>query len=235
MICAQWPCPLPAGGVNSEMALVAEGGDHMGGAQRLLVIPALLGEANQMRGFTVEVMRRLCAAGITCMLPDLPGTNESLSPLEAQTPSDWQHAMAGAAAHFGATHVLTIRGGALLAPSELPGWRYAPCTGATQLRHLLRTRIVAAREAGIAETQDGLLALGRAEGLDLAGLRLSADFITEFLGRVPDAEAPHREISQEALGCGGGLWLRAEPGEDAAQADALAAIVAMALADERPA
>ena len=92
-----------------------------------------------------------------------------------------------------------------------------------------------AREAGIAETQDGLLALGRAEGLDLAGLRLSADFITEFLGRVPDAEAPHREISQEALGCGGGLWLRAEPGEDAAQADALAAIIAMGLADRRPA
>ena len=79
------------------------------------------------------------------------------------------------------------------------------------------------------------LALGRAEGLDLAGLRLGADFITEFWDRVPDPQAPHRDIPQEALGCGAGLWLRSEPGEDAAQADALAAIVAMGLADERPA
>ena len=231
MISAQWPCPLPAGGVTSEMALVGESG----GAQRLLVIPALLGEANQMRRFTVEVMRRLRGAGIACVLPDLPGTNESLCPPEAQTPGHWQQAMAGAAAHFGASHVLTIRGGAMLAPGDLPGWRYAPCTGGAQLRHLLRTRIVAAREAGIAETQDGLLALGRAEGLDLAGLRLGADFITEFWDRVPDPQAPHRDIPQEALGCGAGLWLRSEPGEDAAQADALAAIVAMGLADERPA
>ena len=230
MIATEWPCPLPAGGSISEMALM--GGD---GARRLLIIPALLDEANRMRRFTVEVMRRLCSAGITCILPDLPGTNESLCPLETQTPGDWQHAMRSAGQHFGATHVLTIRGGALLAPGDLPGWRYAPCTGATQLRHLLRTRIVSAREAGIDETQDSLMALGRAEGLDLAGLRLGADFITEFACLAPEPNAAHRDIAQVALGCGGGLWLRAEPGEDAAQADALAAIVAMGLADGRAA
>ena len=93
---------------------------------RLLIVPALFDEANRMRRFTVEVMRRLDGAGIDSFLIDLPGCNESLAPLEDQTPESWRQAVTAAAAHFRASHVLGIRGGALLMPPELPGWRYAP-------------------------------------------------------------------------------------------------------------
>ena len=223
---ATWPCPLPGGGTAPEMALVLAGT----GRHRVLVAPALLDEGPRMRRFTLEVMRRLAGAGIGCVLPDLPGTNESLAPLATQTLGDWRLAMVGAAQHFGVTHVLALRGGALVAPTLLPGWSFAPVTGASQLRGLLRARIIAAREAGREETNDALLAEGRKSGLALAGIELGAEFFSEFLGAVPPADAPHRLVTPELLGISAtGLWLRAEPGEDAAGADALAAIVAMAL------
>lgn len=220
-----WPCPLAAGGHASEIALMI--GEETA-AQRLLVVPALFDEGNKLRRFTVEVMRRLAGAGVACVLPDLPGCNESLLPLDQQSLSDWQHATEGAARHFACSHVLALRGGALVAPRGLAGWHYAPVAGASQLRQMLRARILAAREAGREETQDGLLALAQAQGLELAGYRLSGEFVAEFGGRVAEPGAAITKITQDLLG-GAGLWLRAEPGEDADQADALAAIVALGL------
>ena len=58
---------------------------------------------------------------------------------------------------------------------------------------------------------------------------LKLEFIRAFEGLVTDPHAPHAAIGQDMLG-GAGLWLRAEPGEDAGQADALAAIIAVGLA-----
>src|SRR5690606_40636896 len=91
--------------------------------RRILVLPALFDEANKLRHFTVETMRRLDEAGFDSMLPDLPGCNESLAPLEEQTLLMWRDAAGAAANHFAATHALAIRGGALCAPAELPTWR----------------------------------------------------------------------------------------------------------------
>ena len=223
-----WPCPLPSGDTASEWA-ITDGPPPA--PARLLIIPALFDEANKLRRFTREVMRRLAGAGITTILPDLPGCHESLQPLAAQTPSLWRTAMASAAAHFAATHVLAIRGGALLAP-PLPGWHYAPLAGASQLRQMLRARILSAREAGREETQDSLLAQGQQSGLTLAGYTLSPAFLREFGGLVPDPETV--STLPQTLLAAPGLWLRAEPGEDPAQADALAAILAIALREEAP-
>lgn len=221
---ALWPCPGPDGSASEELALVFDDFRRW----RLLIVPALFDEANRMRRFTVEVMRRLDAAGVDSFLPDLPGCNESLSPLEQQTPERWQGAMAAAAKHFRASHVLGIRGGALVMPVGVPGWRYAPTKGATVLRQMLRARILAAREAGREETQEGLLAEGLEQGLELAGYRLGAEFIRQFQSAVPPVSAGVSEIEQEMLG-GGGLWLRAEPDEDRGQADTLAAILAIGI------
>lgn len=224
---AQWSCPLPGGGAVQEWALTHRpDGDEKA---RLLIVPALFDEGNKMRRFTVEVMRRLSASGIACFLPDLPGLNESSLPLEEQTPSDWQAAMEGAARHFAATHMLAIRGGALAAPRNVPGWHYAPLAGASQLRQMLRARILASREAGRSETQDSLLEHGRVKGLELAGYRLGPDFLSEFGGIVADARPDVQTITQDRLG-GPGLWMRPEPGEDASQADALAAVIAVGVA-----
>lgn len=195
-----------------------------GRQHRLLIVPALFDEANRLRRLTVEVMRRLDAAGIDCFLPDLPGCNESLLPLAGQALDSWRAAMQAAAAHFAATHVLGIRGGALALPA-LPGWRYAPVKGATLLRQMLRARIVASKEAGLAETQEGLLESGASAGLDLVGYRLAPDLLGQLQTALPAAAV---DIDQDTIG-GAGLWLRAEPGEDRAQADALAAIVAVGI------
>jgi hypothetical protein len=195
---------------------------------RLLIVPALFDEANRMRRLTVEVMRRLDNAGVDCFLPDLPGCNESLAPLLAQTPETWREAAAAAAKHYRASHVLGMRGGALLLPANLPGWRYAPVNGASALRQLLRARIIASREAGFAETQEGLLAEAEEKGLELGGYRLGPDFIRAFQSLTPTISPAISEIDQDMLD-GGGLWLRAEPGEDRAQADALAAILAIGI------
>jgi hypothetical protein len=192
---------------------------------RLLILPALFDEANKTRHLIAEVMRRLDGAGIDCLLPDLPGCNESLTPLEAQTLAGWREAAAAAARHFRATHLLAVRAGALLAP-DLPGWRYAPVSGASMLRSLLRARVIASREAGRDESSEALLEHGRREGLELAGYRLGAALISELGNAEPGDTLT--EIPQSDLG-GSGLWLRAEPGFEATQADALAAIVAIGL------
>ena len=221
---AMWPCPRAYGTSGEELALAFDDFRRW----RLLIVPALFDEANRMRRFTVEVMRRLDHAGVDSFLPDLPGCNESLAPLEQQTPATWQAAVAAAAAHFRASHVLGVRGGALLMPAGLPGWRYAPVKGATVLRQMLRARILASREAGRDESQEGLLAEGLEHRLELGGYRLGKEFLRQFPSQVPPVAPGVAEIEQDMLG-GSGLWLRAEPGEDRAQADALAAIVAIGI------
>lgn len=195
---------------------------------RLLVVPALFEEANRTRRLAVEVMRRLDKAGIDSVLPDFPGCNESLQPLAGQTVESWRAAMAAAASAFAATHVLAIRGGALFAPQGLAGWLLAPASGASQLRQMLRARMVAAREAGREERQEDLLAHGQEEGLELSGYPLSAAFLREFPSLAPPVSPGLSVIEQAVLG-GRALWLRAEPGFERAQADALAAIVAVGI------
>ncbi len=217
---ARYSCP----GAGDEFALSFDNARKW----RLLIIPALFEESNRMRRLTVEVMRRLDGAGIDSFLPDLPGCNDSLAALDAQTPDSWRQAITAAASQFRATHALGIRGGGLFMPDGLPGWRYAPVKGANMLRQLLRARIMASREAGLSETQEVLLETGVNQGLDLVGYRFGAEFISSFQSMVPPPSPRIAEIDQKMLG-GGGLWLRAEPDEDRHQADALAAIVAVGI------
>lgn len=219
-----WTCPLPAGGTSDEMALTFD----QGRTHRLLVIPALFDEANKMRRHTVEVMRRLDLSGIDSFLPDLPGWNDSLAPLPDQTLEGWRAGIAAAMEEFQPSHVLTIRAGAILAPIDLPGWRHAPTSGKQALRAMLRARTIAAKEAGRDETMEGLQALGRNEGITLAGWHLGAEMFAALESATPPESEMQAEIAQSLLG-GGGLWLRAEPDEDAEQADAMAAIIAVAL------
>ncbi|MFO6447458.1 hypothetical protein ACLBKU_09975 [Erythrobacter sp. NE805] len=221
-LCFTWN--IPDGG--EELCV---GFDH-GRAVRLLVLPAWFDEANKLRRFTVEVMRRLDAAGIDSLLPDLPGCNESLVPLRDQTLAGWRAAAEAAAQALGATHVLAIRAGALLAPEGLPGWHYAAQGGPALLRAMLRARTIAAREAGKAETSEALATLGRNEGLVLAGWHLGAAMVAALETAEPVLAPGQSAIPQSALRAPG-LWLRAEPGEDPAQADRLAALIAENLAD----
>lgn len=212
-----WPCPTPNGGTVDEYAFVLDRSRQ----KRVLILPAWFEEASRMRRFTVEVMRRLDEAGVDSFLPDLPGCNESLSLLANQTPDGWRDMATAAAKHFNATHVLGIRGGGLILPASLPGWHYAPVKGAGLLRHMLRARIFTAREAGVNETQDGLVSEALEHGIELAGYAFSSEFIRQFQNLVPTPRDGLTELAPQH-GSGGALWLRAEPGEDPEAAKDLA-------------
>ncbi len=219
-LAGNWPNPPHA----DEYAVSFDSGR----AVRLLIVPALFDEANKLRHFTVEVMRALDRAGIDAMLPDLPGTNESCEELAGQSLPSWHAAMEAAARHFRATHLLTMRGGAICAPTGLPCLRYAPVSGVKLLRTLLRAQVVSDREAGRDTSREQLLENGREDGLALAGYSLSPEMVRQ----LEDAELAAQDlpdIAQSELG-GPGLWLRAEPDHDAAQTVALARIVAERLA-----
>lgn len=222
MIPTSYPCPLPDGSRVDEYAVLS--GPSTG--PRLLIIPALFDEGHRMRRLCIDVMRRLAAADIGAVLPDLPGTNESQVELAALTLADWAAATRSAANHFKATHLLAVRGGGLIGPPGLPGWRYGAVSGASQLRTMLRARVIAGREAGRHESSEDLLQEAQERGLELAGYRLGAGMIQQLQAAVPEPALP--EIDQNLL-AGRPLWLRSEPDADPAQADALAAYVLMAV------
>ena len=221
---ASYPCPLPGGAAASEYALIFD----QSRGHRILIAPALFDEGHKLRRFTVEVMRRLDGAGIDCFLPDLPGLNESEQDLALIEPEDWRMALEAAARQFEATHVLALRGGGLVLPDKLGGWHYAPVKGASLLKTMLRARILAARETGREESLDILMEQGLALGIELVGYSLSGEMLRQMGELTPGKQPGITAIEHELLG-GGALWLRAEPAEDSAQADALAAIVAIGI------
>ena len=222
-----WNIADPDGGLAKEELVV---GFDRGRPVRVLVLPAWFDEANKLRRFTVEVMRRLDSGGIDSLLPDLPGCNESLEPLEQQTLGRWRKAAKAAAEALGATHVLGIRAGALLAPDGLPGWHYAAQSGPKLLRGMIRARTIAAREAEKFETYEGLTALGRVAGLSLSGWSLGPAIVSELETAEPALAPGQSDIAQSILGAPG-LWLRAEPDEDAGQADRLGGMIVQSLAE----
>ncbi|MXP25345.1 hypothetical protein GRI39_04700 [Altererythrobacter indicus] len=195
---------------------------------RLLILPALFDEANKMRHQTLAVMRHLDHRQIDSFLPDLPGCNESLVPLEEQSLSLWIDAAKAAAQSFQATHVLAIRGGALLTPPGLPGWRYAPVSGKSILRQLIRSRTISSTEAGRREKSASLFEQGRKEGIELAGFSLGPSMIAELEESEIPLSPRWRDIEQASLN-GPPLWLRAEPDFAADQAERLADIIAQGL------
>jgi len=214
-----WPC---SGG--DEFAAVFDRDRR----HRLLIVSPLFAEMNRTRRFAIDTMRALDSAGIDSFLPDLPGTNESLQPLASQSLHSWRTAMARAARHFAATHVLALRGGVLVFPNALPGWVLEPVGGASLLRQMLRAAVLAARETGEYVDSADLLETGRTEGLRLAGYDLGPALIAGLESARPLDEG-QREIRQSELG-GPALWLRAEPGHDPAQSARLAAIIASGIA-----
>lgn len=222
---AAWTPPAGDGSRGEKELLIAF---DRGRRVRLLLAPAWFDEANKLRRFTVEVMRRLDRAGIDSLLPDLPGCNESLAPLRQQTLEGWREAMTAAARSLGATHVLAIRAGALIAPHHLPGWHYAAQSGPRLLRGMIRARTIASREAGLAESADTLAATGRSAGLTLGGWTIGPALFAALEGAEPALAPGQSDIAQSALG-GPGLWLRAEPDEDPGQSERLAALIAASL------
>ncbi|MBJ7438514.1 MAG: hypothetical protein JHD35_05775 [Sphingopyxis sp.] len=198
----------------------------------ILFVPPLFEEANRTRRTLVLAMRALAADGFAAQLPDLPGQNESLVPLAEVDLARWQDAFTEAAATIdGPLVIASLRGGTLIdhRPKAAAWWRLAPVNGASLLRTLMRARVAADREAGLASSLDSLQTEAATAPLLLAGNRLSPAMIAQLGAAETQPVAPLRTVS---LGSGADaitgtpLWLRAEPGEDKVMAEAIAADIA---------
>ena len=195
-------------------------GFDRGRTVRLLVLPALFAEGDLLRRFTVQALCLLDERGIDCALPDLPGLNESLEPLEEQCLTTWKERVDCYLQAFEATHCLTIRCGCLIAPAGHRTLCYAPQAGMAQLRPLLRSETVRRKENGEGATMEGLLEEGRTGGITLAGFDLRSSMVEQLIDALPPANATVLDVPAAPH-----LWRAAEPAHD----PTLAAILADAV------
>ena len=193
----------------------------------ILIVPPLFEEANRTRRTLVLAMRALAADGFAAVLPDLPGQNESLVPLVEVNLDRWQDALAEVVSGIdGPSIIASFRGGTLIdhKTKAKAWWRLAPVGGVSLLRTLMRARVSADREAGVTSSLESLQDEAKTAPLLLAGNRLSPAMVAQLGASEAQAVEPLRSVGLGADGIAGTpLWLRAEPGEDAAMAKAIAA------------
>ncbi len=199
----------------SEAALMMRHG--AGHALQVLMFEPLFEEANRTRRLISTVARILDTDGIGLSICPLPGTGESLADIATVQLRDWRDAAAEIIAGLKPTVIASLRGGALVddAGSTKGWWRFAPETGARIVRDLRRTQL--AGESGL-----------------YAGHHLSDAFLGGLEAATPAPVSPLRVARLESDAAasditlpGSPLWRRAEPGEDAI----LAAAIATDLAD----
>ncbi|MEP2988765.1 MAG: hypothetical protein ABJN65_00540 [Parasphingorhabdus sp.] len=193
-------------------------------SDQILLIPPLFDEMNRMRHMIVDTMRILSERGVGTILPDLPGSNESLFPQRQTNLEVWRDALKTCLeSHPECSYVASFRGGCLIdgISNNLPTWRLTPVKGKSLLRAMMRTRIASDKEAGSIVTMSELTKKVKNEAIELAGNILSpamfeqlheADIIEPNALRTMRLDTD----SQPADGklAGSPLWLRAEPEAD---------------------
>lgn len=178
----------------------------------------LFEEANRTRAFVVTILRALAERGIASVLPDLPGTGESLIETENASLNDWNAALSSLAeivgAERGPVHGIAIRGGALIDAPFASRWHFAPAPGESLVRDLLRTRL-----AGKDGTDDAIELSG--PPVELAGNRLSRTLLAQLKATAPVGIAPLRTVRLDSDTHpadrhvpGSPLWRRSEPDND---------------------
>lgn len=204
------------------------------GPVAILALP-LFEEANRTRTLAVGLLRRLAARGIAGLLPDVPGQGESQVPLAdlmLLRMAEALEALTDRCLDDGRrTYAVGIRSGALLDFRALHSgrWHLAPQDGEALLRDLHRTW----RAAG--HTGDRQAMMYGADTVEVAGNILSPDLLTSLSAATPFDQpgTPRRVIRLSSDPApadrhvdAAPLWRRAEPGDDPALADALAADIA---------
>jgi hypothetical protein len=186
-----------------------------------IVIAALplFEEANRTRQFLVTILRTLAAGGIGSVLPDFPGTGESIVVTSDARLLDQREAYTALAQQLGRrTYGASIRSGALLDNSAvLAGrWQLSPQTGEDLLRELARTRATTrSTPANEAEYVGNTLSREM-----LTDLRDATSYAAKGALRVVRLESDPRgaDIKFPAPP----LWRRSEPDNDIELAQTLA-------------
>lgn len=192
-------------------------------AAPILFVPPLFEEMNRIRAFTASVMRLLASHGYGCWHPDLPGTGESIVPLENCRWADWRRAVRNAGEYVARSAgrpaiVASVRGGALLddAVEAACHWRFAPAEGGALARDMIRASMIKAEEIS-------------GPRVELVGYMLDEALLEELRAAKPAAIPRLRTVRLEsdrneadAKVAGAALWRRSEPGN----APELAALIA---------
>ncbi|MEW4466793.1 hypothetical protein AB1K62_03045 [Parasphingorhabdus sp. JC815] len=215
-----------------------------GHQQTILFIPPLFDEMNRMRRMIVDVMRLLDKGGVGSILPDLPGTNESIFPQEGANLTIWKEALLSCSL-TDKRYVASFRGGCLLdnfadesCNQIVEKWRFAPAKGSSLLRTMMRTRIASDKEAGVVTNMTNLSAEAERGNVNLAGNAIGSAMFAELKTAIPAQSTNIRTVqlannsqAADAKLPGSALWLRAEPDDDtilsAAIADDILAWVAV--------
>lgn len=180
----------------------------------------------------VDVMRLLDIMGVGSVLPDLPGSNESLFPQEQASLTIWRQALDQCSDTLPEyQQIASFRGGCLIDDfaDDRPHWRLSPVKGNALLRTMMRTRIASDKEAGISTNMAQLTEEAESGAVNLAGNRIGSAMFSELQNAVPAADDDVRTAQLENSGrsadvelVGGALWLRAEPDEDMLLSQAIA-------------
>ncbi len=188
----------------------------------------LFEEANRTRQFVVTILRALAAHGIGSVLPDFPGTGESLVATRDARLGHQIDAYSSLAQMLGVrTYAVSIRSGALLdTGAALAGrWHLAPQTGGDLLRDLERTRTAAMRSEPLGESGYAGNVVSRAM---LTELRAATLFATHGRTRIVRLDTDPRAADRKYTGSP--LWRRSEPGSDVVLAQVLAADISQWIA-----
>ena len=179
----------------------------------------LFEEANRTRQFACTILRALAGYGIGSVLPDFPGTGESLVATADATLFDQRRAYVALTQVLGVdTYALSIRSGALLEDdATLAGrWHLSPQSGEELVRDLERARVAAGKKEG-----------------DYAGNHLSFERLAALREAVPRGDGRCRIIrldtdprAADATYPGVPLWRRSEPDNNIELAQKLAADIA---------
>lgn len=209
----------PWRGVTERLFTVGEG-------RNLLILPALFAEANRTRAFMVAVMRTLAERGLHCVLPDLPGTLESRTPLAEVSWDGWRAFVLDLETTLDRPLVLAFRGGALLPTATPQRLHFASTSGERVLRDLLRARLAGDKEAGRATTMAALTEKLAQRTEQLAGFDLAPALSQPLTNAEPPQPAHTIRLESDAAVAdaridGPALWRRAEPGTDGALVTAL--------------
>lgn len=204
-----------------------------GGPVVVAALP-LFEEANRTRAFVVTILRALAERGIAGVLPDLPGTGDSLIATADARLATMRRAhdeLVEQLGRSGRVHALGVRSGALIddAATVATRWHLAPQSGGDVLRDLSRLARAGSTADRNAATNDR--PFGDAP-VTVAGNALSAAMLADLAIAVPFAPAggvPLRVVRLDSDPRpadhklpGTPLWRRTEPGNDLSLAQTLA-------------
>ncbi|QJB68451.1 hypothetical protein [Parasphingorhabdus halotolerans] len=191
---------------------------------KILLVPPLFDEMNRMRRALVDAMHLLDECRIGSILPDLPGTNESLFPQGEANLTLWRSALNMCISqHTDCKSIASFRGGCLIDDfdCELPRWRFSPAKGRSMLRTMMRTRIASDKEAGNVTKMTDLQDQAISSNLNLAGNIIGPSMFAELDQAEPITLENTRVVRLESDSAdadvklaGSALWLRAEPDAD---------------------